>query len=153
MQQLNFPSYDFSVRRDGESLQIFDSWRRRFVRLTPEEWVRQHMLRFLVDELGYPSGLLAVEYSIDVNGMRKRCDAVLFDTERRARLIVELKAPHVRLTQRVFDQVAVYNHRLGVDYFILSNGLEHYACRVDRQTGRYLFFPSLPDYSQLVRQS
>ncbi len=132
---------------------MFDKLRKRYVKLTPEEWVRQHFVNYLVDFLGYPQGFLSMETGIFVNGMRRRCDVVAYDSAARPLLLVELKAPHVPITQEVFDQAAVYNTRLQVRFFMLSNGLEHYCCRMDVENGRYQFVPKLLSYSELLAMS
>ena len=109
MQPLNLPACPLTIRKQNNRLFVFDTQRKRYVALTPEEWVRQHFVHYLTDCLGYPAARLAVEHQIALNGMKKRCDAVLFDTDARPLLIVEVKAPTVPITQAVFDQVAVYN--------------------------------------------
>ena len=149
MLQLNLPEYNFRIKKQEEKFLIFDSQRKRYVSLTPEEWVRQHFIRFLIEEKGYPSAYLAVEKQLSMNGMKKRCDAILYNENVIPILIIELKAPNVAITQATFDQVAVYNAKLKVDYFMISNGLEHYCCKVDTENSRYEFFQELPDYLNL----
>ena len=128
---LNLPAFDARItQRNGKNV-IFDVIRRRYVALTPEEWVRQHFTHFLLKEKGYPQGLLANEVQINLNGTRKRCDTVLYNRDLTARMIVEYKAPTVEITQAVFDQITRYNMVLKVDYLIVSNGLNHYCCRMD----------------------
>lgn len=146
MWQLNLPEYKFNIKKSGDKLLIFDSQRRRWVRLTPEEWVRQHFLQYLMEEKGYPPALLGVETELKVNGMKKRCDGILYDQQGRAQVIIEFKAPTVDLTQKVFDQTAVYNRTLGVDYLMISNGMQHICCRVDRAEQRYEFLTDIPAY-------
>ena len=149
MLQLNLPQYNFRIKKQDEKLLIFDSQRKRYVSLTPEEWVRQHFIRFLIDKKGYPSALLAVEKQLNLNGMKKRCDAILYNPDAKPAMIIEFKAPHVSINQQTFDQVAVYNAKLKVDFFIISNGLEHYCCSVNTKTAQYEYFPEIPDYSSL----
>ncbi len=122
-------------------------WRNKYVRLTPEEWVRQHFLHALLEQFHYPKSLLAVEAAIEVGDVRKRCDAIAYSQQLRPLCILEFKAPDVPLTQKVYDQVAVYNRRLGVDYFILSNGKEHQACRVT--PAGYDRLDGIPFYEEL----
>ncbi len=149
MLPLNLPSYPINLqRRDGKNV-IFDSLRKKFVALTPEEWVRQHFVHYLTDVKGYPQGLLANEVQLDLNGTKKRCDTVLFGKDLSARMIVEYKAPHVEITQAVFDQITRYNMVLKVEYLIVSNGLQHYCCRIDYTTMRYTFLPDIPAYHEL----
>jgi len=150
MFQLNLPEYNFRIKKQDEKLLIFDSQRKRYVSLTPEEWVRQHFIRFLIEVKGYPAAYLAVEKQLSLNGMKKRCDAVLYNDHAIPILIIELKAPTVPITQTTFDQVAVYNAKLKVDYFMISNGIEHYCCKVNTVNSRYEYFSEIPDYSDLI---
>jgi len=150
MLQLNLPEYNFRIKRLDEKLLIFDTQRKRYVSLTPEEWVRQHFIRFLIEEKGYPGAYLAIEKQLSMNGMKKRCDAILYNNDALPILIIELKAPTVPITQATFDQVAVYNAKLKVDFFIISNGIEHYCCKVDTLNSQYKFFPEIPNYSELI---
>ena len=150
MLQLNLPEYKFRIKKLDEKMLIFDSQRKRYVSLTPEEWVRQHFIHFLINQKGYPSAYLAVEKQVNMNGMKKRCDAILYNDIALPVLIIELKAPTVPITQATFDQVAVYNAKLKVDYFMISNGIEHYCCKVNTENARYEFFPEIPDYSNLT---
>ena len=152
MLQLNLPEYNFRIKKTDDKLLIFDSQRKRYVSLTPEEWVRQHFIRFLIEEKGYPAAYLAIEKKVSMNGMKKRCDAILYNELALPVLIIELKAPSVSITQTTFDQVAVYNAKLKVDFFMISNGIEHYCCKVDTNNSRYEFFAELPDYSNLTRK-
>jgi len=152
MLQLNLPSYNFKIKKVNETLYIFDSQRKKYVKLTPEEWVRQNFIRFLLEEKHFPSAYLAVEKELVFNGMKKRCDAVLYDGQAQPLMILEFKAPHVPLTQSVFDQVAVYNYRLNVEYFIVSNGLEHYCCRVIKEHTKFEFLKEIPDYTNFLNQ-
>ena len=150
MLQLNLPAYNFRIKKLDEKLLIFDSQRKRYVSLTPEEWVRQHFIRFLIEEKGYPAAYLAIEKQLNMNGMKKRCDAILYNKHALPILIIELKAPNIPITQATFDQVAVYNSKLKVDFFIISNGLVHYCCRVNTKTAQYEFFSEIPDFALLL---
>src|ERR1035437_5843021 len=123
MLQLNLPQYSFRIKKQNEKLVIFDSQRKRYVSLTPEEWVRQNFIRFMIEEKGYPAAYLAIEKQLNLNGMKKRCDAILYDNEAKPIMIIEFKAPKVPITQATFDQVAVYNAKLKVDLLIISNGI------------------------------
>ena len=149
MLALNLPSFAVKMQqRNGKSL-IFDPLRKKYVALTPEEWVRQHFTHFLTDHKGYPKGLLANEIQLDLNGTKKRCDTVLFNKDLSARMIVEYKAPHIAITQAVFDQITRYNMVLKVDYLIVSNGINHYCCKIDYQSMSYSFLPDIPSYTDL----
>ncbi|MEI6753198.1 MAG: type I restriction enzyme HsdR N-terminal domain-containing protein [Paludibacter sp.] len=149
MWQLNLPEYNFRIKKQKEKHLIFDSQRRRFVSLTPEEWVRQHFIRFMIQSKGYPAALLAVEKQLKLNGLIKRCDAILYNLEAKPVMIIEFKAPNVAINQETFDQVAVYNAKLRVDLFIISNGIEHYCCKVNAETAQYEFFSEIPDFNSL----
>jgi type I site-specific restriction endonuclease len=153
MLQLNLPEYKFRIKKQDEKLLIFDSQRKRYVSLTPEEWVRQHFIQFMIEAKGYPAAYLAIEKQLNLNGMKKRCDAILYDNTGQPIMIIEFKAPNVLISQATFDQVAVYNSKLNVDFFIISNGIEHYCCRVNIQTARYEFFPEIPHFSVLQSES
>ena len=149
MLSLNLPPFDIKLQqRDGKSF-IFDPLRKKYIALTPEEWVRQHFVHFLTDFKGYPKGLLANEVQLNLNGTKKRCDTVLFNKDLSARMIVEYKAPHVEITQAVFDQITRYNMVLKVEYLIVSNGLRHYCCRIDYNTMQCTFLPDIPAYTEL----
>ena len=149
MLSLNLPPFDIKLQqRDGKSY-IFDPLRKKYIALTPEEWVRQHFVHFLTDFKGYPKGLLANEVQLNLNGTKKRCDTVFFNKDLSARMIVEYKAPHVEITQAVFDQITRYNMVLKVEYLIVSNGLRHYCCRIDYNTMQYTFLPDIPAYTEL----
>ncbi|MDD4993840.1 MAG: type I restriction enzyme HsdR N-terminal domain-containing protein [Paludibacter sp.] len=149
MLQLNLPEYNFRIKKQDNKLLIFDSQRKRYVSLTPEEWVRQHFVRFLIETKGYPAALLAIEKQLNMNGMKKRCDAILYNIDGNPVLIIELKAPNVPISQATFDQVAVYNAKLQVNFFMISNGIEHFCCKVNPETARYEYFPEIPNYNQL----
>ncbi len=148
--KMNLPEFDFKIRKSDEKYQIFDRIRKCFVALTPEEWVRQHMVSHLVENLGYPQNLIANEVSLSFNGMQKRCDSIVYDRDFKPLIIAEYKAESVEITQKVFDQAAVYNQRLGVPYFLLSNGNMHIFCKVDESEKCYRFFQDIPTYSELL---
>ncbi len=147
---LNLPPFDIKTTERNGRTAIYDFLRRRYLALTPEEWVRQHFTHFLVEHKGYPAALLANEVSLNVGGVIRRCDTVLYHREGcRPRLIVEYKAPSVTITQQVFNQISSYNSVLRADYLIVSNGLQHYCCHIDyeRQTAAYL--RDVPAYGEL----
>lgn len=149
MMALNLPPFDAKVAvKDGKRV-IFDVVRRRYVALTPEEWVRQHFVHYLLKHKGYPQSLLANEVQVQLNGTKKRCDTVLYRRDLTARMIVEYKAPEVVITQKVFDQITRYNMVLHVDYLIVSNGLQHYCCRMDYENNSYSFLKEIPEYGEL----
>ncbi|MBE6275283.1 MAG: type I restriction enzyme HsdR N-terminal domain-containing protein [Bacteroides sp.] len=149
MLSLNLPPFEVKMqKRDGKNW-IFDSLRKKFIALTPEEWVRQHFVHFLTDYKGYPKGLLANEVQLNLNNTKKRCDTVLFNKDLSARMIIEYKAPHIEITQAVFDQITRYNMVLKVEYLIVSNGIRHYCCRIDYNNMQYTFLPDIPAYGEL----
>ncbi|WP_131752630.1 type I restriction enzyme HsdR N-terminal domain-containing protein [Prevotella heparinolytica] len=149
MMVLNLPPFDIKIAvKDGKNT-VFDVIRRRYVALTPEEWVRQHFVHFLLEHKGYPQALMANEVQVQLNGTKKRCDTVLYRRDLTARMIVEYKAPDIVITQKVFDQITRYNIVLKVDYLIVTNGLQHYCCRMDYERGSYNFLQDIPDYQSL----
>ena len=149
MLQLNLPASQFRIKQVENVYFIFDKFRKKYVKLTPEEWVRQHFLVYLIEQKGFPEALLAVEQQLNVNNMKKRCDAVFYDLQAKPQIIIELKAPNIPISQAVFDQVAVYNSKLNVEYFMVSNGLEHCCCRVNIETASYEFFKEIPAYEEM----
>lgn len=150
MSALNLPSYDTKICEKEGKLQILDPLRKSYVALTPEEWVRQHFVNFLTAHKGYPAALMANEVAITLNGMKRRCDTVVYDKELRPRVIVEYKAPSVRITKEVFAQISRYNLTLRVDYLIVSNGMQHYCCKMDYEKGSYTFLQEIPEYSKIT---
>ena len=149
MMQLNLPTYECRLREQNGRQQIFDVLRRRYVALTPEEWVRQHFVHYLIEHKGYPKGLLANEVELRVGEKHLRCDTVLYDKALHPKIIVEYKAPDIAITQKVFNQITVYNMLLHVDYLIVSNGMQHYCCQMDYEQNRYTFLSDIPNYDQL----
>jgi hypothetical protein len=138
------------LRKKDERHEIFDFLRRKYVALTPEEWVRQHFTHFLVEQKGYPRGLLANEVELRVGEKKLRADTLLYNKEMQPRMIIEYKAPEIEITQRVFDQISVYNHLLHVDYLIVSNGMQHYCCRMNYEKREYSFLQDIPLYDELL---
>ena len=149
MQQLNLPTYQAKIRQIDGSLKIFDVLRRKFVTLTPEEWVRQHFVHYLIEHKGYSPTLMANEVTVSLNGMTRRCDTVLYAKEGLVpRMIIEYKRPDVEITQRVFDQICRYNMVLQVKYLVVSNGLRHYCCLLNYGAGSFL--KDIPMYKDLA---
>lgn len=148
MFELNLPSFDKKITMKDDKPFILDVIRRQYVALTPEEWVRQHFVHFLIHHKGYPQSLMANEVQLKLNGMSRRCDTVVYDRTLKPRVIVEYKAPTVNITQKVFDQICRYNMVLQVDYLIVSNGLAHYCCKVDNENQTYTFLQEIPVYEQ-----
>lgn len=149
MIQLNLPDYPIKLGGTPDMPTIYDTLRRKYVKLTPEEWVRQHFVHMLVERKGYPGALMANEVALKVGEKRLRADTVLYDSRLRPRMIIEYKAPHVAITQAVFDQIATYNLLLRVDYLVVSNGLSHYCCRMDYEGRQYRYLQDIPLYAEL----
>ena len=149
MLKLNLPPFDINVKKVNGRTSVFDLIRRKFVALTPEEWVRQHFVNFLLTEKSYPQTLIANEIQINLNGQKRRCDTVVYNREAEPVMIIEYKAPYVNVTQAVFDQIARYNIVLKVKYLIVSNGINHYCCRMDYQKQTYDYMPEIPSYADL----
>ena len=149
MNELNLPPFEHKVRmQDGRPV-IFDFLRRKYVALTPEEWVRQHFVHYLTEHKGYPPTLLANEVELRIGEKRLRCDTVLYTNTLRPRMIIEYKAPTVAITQRVFEQIMAYNLMLQVDYLIVSNGLVHYCFRVEKESQKFLQMEDIPNYENI----
>ena len=149
MQQLNLPASELKIRKTKGRDEVFDYIRKKYVALTPEEWVRQHFIRYLVSKKNVPASLINVEASLKVNRMQKRSDLVVYNNMGKPRMIVECKAPEIKITQDVFDQVAIYNMTLNVPYLVVTNGIEHFACRIDQRNSTYEFLREIPDYSEI----
>lgn len=149
MTELNLPPYDVRIDSAGGRPAVFDVLRRRFVALTPEEWVRQHFVHFLLGHKGYPPTLLQNEVELRCGQKRLRCDSVLYSPDGTARMIIEYKAPEVEITPAVFSQIAAYNLLLHVDYLIVSNGVRHFCCRMDYEHNSYAFMREIPAYGEL----
>lgn len=147
MQIINFPDYEFRFKSNENKTLIFDIIRKKFVTLTPEEWVRQHVIHFLVFELKYPRSHINIEKQLTLHNTKKRYDLVVFKPSGDIHIIVECKAPNIAIDQDVFDQIARYNFVLNASYLMLTNGLEHYFCSMDFQQEEYLFLKELPVYS------
>ncbi len=148
MQKLNFPSYKFRIKNSENKTQIFDEIRKKFVVLQPEEWVRQHCLHYLIKEKKYPISLINVEKELYVHHQKKRYDIVIYNNNGSVFCIVECKAPNVLINQKVFDQIAQYNLTLDTSFMMITNGIHHYYCTMDKSKKSYQFLESLPDYLQ-----
>lgn len=146
MQQLNFPIYNFRFKNSENKVSIFDEIRKKFIILTPEEWVRQHVVRFLLEEKKYPKSLINVEKVLSVNGLRKRYDVVVFNPDGSIFVLVECKAPEIKTAQTTFDQIARYNLALKAQFLMVTNGHNHYFCQMDFENEKYDFLKELPDY-------
>lgn len=150
MQQLNFPKINFNIReeKDGRKY-IFDPARKRYVRLTPEEWVRQHLIGYLSTVKNIPITLMAVESGLRVNGLLQRFDLLIYNSSGKARMIAECKATSIKLCNDTILQAARYNLSLQVDYLLITNGLDHHCARVNYSNGSLSFLNEIPDYALL----
>lgn len=147
--QLNLPARDFKLKKEKETIFIFDELRRKYVTLTPEEWVRQNFVAFLINDKGFPAGLMGNEISLEQNGIKRRCDTLIADKYGAPFVIVEYKAPFITITQSVFDQIARYNMVMRAKYLIVSNGMQHFCCHVDYEANSYQFLKNIPDFNEL----
>jgi type I site-specific restriction endonuclease len=147
---LNLPQYSFRTREKAGKKLIFDDFRRKWVALNPEEWVRQNFSRYLTEEKHFPASLVAIERTLRINQHDFRTDVVLFSKSGNPLVVVECKATEVKISQQVFDQIARYNLDLRVSYLIVTNGLVHYCCKFDQQQLTYTFLPEIPDYKEIV---
>lgn len=149
-QHLDLPAFDYRYKQSGGKTYLFDAFRKKYVVLTPEEWVRQHLLHYLWSQLGFPMALISVEKSFLVEGLQRRYDAVVYDRAFQPLLLIECKAPSVGVDQSVFDQAARYNRTLKVPFMLVSNGLTHILAKVDGEAGRYIFANGLLGYEALM---
>lgn len=146
MQQLHFPVYSFRFKSSENKISIFDEIRKKFVILTPEEWVRQHVIQFLIHEKKYPRSHINVEKELVLNQTKKRYDIVIYNKDGSIFLIVECKAPQIEISQNTFDQIARYNLSLKATYLMVTNGLHHYYCQLDYENEKYQFLEEIPNY-------
>ena len=150
MIELHLPEANLRIRRSGDKTEVFDVIRKRFVKLTSEEWVRQHFIHYLISQKQVPASLIGVETSIKYNQLSKRCDIVVFTNTGKPVLIVECKAPEVLISQEVFNQVALYNMTLMVNYLVVTNGIDHFVSYIDHQKRSFTFLKEIPDYTVLI---
>lgn len=149
MQTLNLPEYPFKLKEENKKTKIFDEIRREYFVLTPEEWVRQHIVRYLIDIKSFPKGLIALEKGLILNGLRKRADILVYDRTGKPILMVECKAPEVKIDQSVFEQIGRYNIKMKLPYLMVSNGIEHYCAKVDFINAKISFLENIPNYEEL----
>lgn len=148
MQDLNFPKFSFRFKNNENKVSIFDVIRKKFVILQPEEWVRQNCVQYLIEHKKYPKSLINVEKELKVNNLRKRYDIIVFNSDGSIHLIVECKAPELKINQDSFDQIARYNSVLNANYLMVTNGLNHYYCKMNFEEERYDFLKDIPSYNQ-----
>jgi len=149
LENLSLPTYDFRYTERENKKYIFDIIRKRYVLLTPEEWVRQNFIRYLLKEKGYIQSLVRVEMFFKLNRLSKRADIALFDRNGQPKVLVECKSPKVTISQVVFEQIARYNLSFKVDILILTNGLQHYCCKMDYKQKNYSFLEEIPRFEEI----
>ena len=149
MQQLNFPNFTFRFKNSENKVSIFDEIRKKFIILTPEEWVRQHVVRFLLEEKKYSKSLINVEKVLKINGLTKRYDVVVFNNDGSILVLIECKSTDVNINQSVFDQIARYNITLKAEYLMVTYGLNHYFCKMDYENEKYTFLKDLPEFNKI----
>ena len=149
MQALALPKAQLKITKKGDELFVWCVARKKTLVLTPEEWVRQHVIHYLVNDLKVPLGLIASEVSLSINKLRRRCDLIVFSKESKPLLLIECKAVDVPLTEHVFHQIAQYNFKLNVDYLMMTNGVHHVYCRIDRVNNKLIYLEKLPFYDDL----
>ncbi len=147
--ELNLPKYEFRTKNKDNQLYILDSIRKKYYVLTPEEWVRQNFVHFLINEKGYPKGRIGIEIPVKINGMTKRADILFYDLKGNPEIIIECKRPSVSITQDTFDQIARYNMVLKAKTLIVTNGIDHYCCEMDHENMRYYFLEDVPEYKKM----
>ena len=151
MQNLNFPSFEFKIRTINYRQEIYDPVRHKYVVLTPEEWVRQHLILYLSLIKKFPLSVMGVEKQLMLNKQPKRFDLVIFSRNGSPYLLVECKAPGVEITEKAFDQAARYNMLLKAEYFFITNGLDHYTCRIDYENKQYVFIEEIPQFDEISK--
>ena len=149
MMSLNLPTYSFTIKSEGNRQYIFDNIRKKYVLLTPEEWVRQNFTRYLITEKSYPPALISIEQYFTYNKLSKRADIIIYNRKTSAVMLVECKAPDVRISQKVFDQIALYNLQFSVSYLVVTNGMNHFCCLMEPDKGTYTFLKDIPAYDQI----
>lgn len=151
MQHLNLPEYQFNIKKKGnDGLVILDTLRKRWVALTPEEWVRQNFVRYLIEDREFPAALMNNEISLTQNGIKRRCDTLVANRQGLPLVIVEYKAPTIEISQKTFDQIVRYNMVLRAQYLIVTNGMRHYCCKIDYENNSYAFLQEIPLYNVLA---
>ncbi len=148
MQKLNFPQFEYRFKSTENKVSIFDVIRKKFIVLQPEEWVRQHCVHYLINEKNYPKSLINVEKELNINGLKKRYDIVIFNPDGSILLIVECKSYDITINQDTFDQIARYNLALNAEFLMVTNGINHYYCQMDTEAERYQFLRDIPNYKK-----
>jgi hypothetical protein len=150
MQQLNLPQYNFNLKTENNRLFIRDVIRKKYLLLTPEEWVRQHIIQYLISEKEFPQSLFSVESGIKINTLQKRYDAVVYSRSGKPMVLIECKAPSVPINQKVFEQVTNYNSRVNSPYMLVTNGMQHFFLYLESTSGKFIFTHTVPAFSELA---
>jgi hypothetical protein len=148
--EFRLPEYDFKTKTENGVLQVFDEIRKKYVAFTPEEWVRQTIVTYLNRERNFPRSLISIEGSLNINGLKRRYDILASDRNGKPIFVVECKAPSVKISQSTFNQIAVYNINLMVNYLLVTNGIEFYCCKIDFENKAYKFLNEIPDYFSII---
>jgi predicted type IV restriction endonuclease len=148
MTPLNLPSFDVKVKKSGGKVFIFDAVRKKYVALTPEEWVRQHVIQYLINHRFYPKPLFRIEGSLAYNTLQKRSDILVYDRAGKPWMLIECKASTVKLTQRAFNQAAIYNMTVGAKYVAVSNGMVHFCCQAPKVGVNPVFLEEFPEFEE-----
>jgi len=149
MKPLNLPTYSLKIKSDTGLEFVYDQFRKKYVRLTPEEWVRQNFAHYLVNEKSYPSSRMMLEKSLRINKLSKRCDILVCNDSGEPIVMVECKSPEIKIGQKTFEQVSVYNIAFHVEFLIITNGLQHYCCSVDFKNQSVILLNDIPDYEKI----
>jgi hypothetical protein len=148
MHKLNFPEYKFKITKDGSTYFILDEIRKKRLVLTPEEWVRQHLIQYLINEKDFPKGLISLEAGLKINSLQKRYDILIYNKTRMPQVLVECKAPTIKINENVFQQILIYNAKIKAPFLLISNGINHYFLKKNKE-GKYSFLPDIPKYDDL----
>lgn len=149
MQPLNLPKYNIKLKKENNKAFIFDDLRKKYLVLTPEEWVRQHLVNFLITHKNFPKSLIVIEKGLVFNEMQKRADVLIYNKNLSPLLMVECKAPQVKISQKVFEQITAYNLVFKVPYLLVSNGMNHYCCQIDFEQQKFTFLEDIPDFNEI----
>lgn len=147
--KLNLPQFDFKIKSDENVTKIYDEIRKDYFIITPEEWVRQNFVKYLIKNFSYPIGRIAVEKQVKINNIPKRFDMLVYDKRLHPLVLIECKAPEVNINQMAFSQAGVYNIQLRAKYIIVTNGMSHYAAEIDFKNKKYNFLEAIPNYLEI----
>jgi hypothetical protein len=150
LKELNLPQYSFKITGKEGSEMILDPFRRKYVKLTPEEWVRQNFVQYLVREGKYPAGLIGIEVMFRYNKLKRRVDILVHKRSGEPVMIVECKSPDIKIDEKIFDQIVCYNMKFKVPYIVVTNGLVSYACKINHLENNFEFLLVIPLYEDLL---